>query len=362
MLIDKLSFHTLIEGVHEGWKEIPLHQRVTRAIGIIDCLEKKYGLGPDFDAMLDIVDSAHPLGCLAGKPGYTTTEFEKEKRVKGQPFMANQAIRTNHYLEVSILGDHLNDFILWTRRKIPSCPLEYGSSAFLISIATPEQHLLNIDRLGGQSPGTFNIMHRINTASMYFNTHTFWARGEYIIIPVVSAQKLRMPRRFVETVKHNNQCAPEDRIDIRNDFPLRSKESSPGYLYLAVPFDCYSRDRTVETFSIDGERILTPACDGVLTLFHGDPLVCTYASAINRDKCIRRGSWDVGLKALTPTVQRLVAEFVEVTDGWTARAFSDFPDEREAEMHVASAEKPLQASKRHAEGFFSEKVEKKQRN
>ncbi|KIY64771.1 hypothetical protein CYLTODRAFT_445779 [Cylindrobasidium torrendii FP15055 ss-10] len=317
MHIDKLSFHTLVDGIHEGWGRIPLHQRVARALEIIEGLEKKYGLGPDFDAMLDVVDSTRPLGCLAGTPGYETTDFE---RAKYQRHWGDQQTRIWNCLEVSILGN--KDFAFWSPRLLTTC--HYGGCAYLISVKTPVQHLLTIDRLGGQRPGTFNVMHRMNAAAMDCDTHIDWARGGYLIIPVVSAQKLRMPRRFVETVKHNKQCAPNDRINIHNDFPLRARDSSPGYLFLVIPL--HLRYKMTQLFSIDGEDYRAPACDGVLTLFHGDPLVCTYASAINKDKCTWSGKWDTAVETLTPTVKRLVDEFVEVTEGWTSGALAEFPD------------------------------------
>ncbi|KIY64781.1 hypothetical protein CYLTODRAFT_492847 [Cylindrobasidium torrendii FP15055 ss-10] len=359
MLIDKLSFHTLVDGVHDSYEDVPLHHRVARAIEIIECLEKKYGLGPDFDAMLDIVDSTHPLGCLAGKPGYTTTEFEKEKRVHYQRRRGDQATRMKNFYEMSLLG--YRDFITWNRTCYGegNTAQDSGICGYLLNLQTPTEHLLTVDRLGGQSPGTFDVKHRMNSANMSLVTHKLWVRGVYLLIPVVSAQKLRMPRRFVETVKHNKECAPKDRINIRNDFPLRSKESSPGYLYLAVDLYAYRKPRDW-LYLINGEMFWegTVTGDGCLTLFHGDPLVCTYASAINKDNSVRAGIWDVGLAALTPTVRRLVEEFVEVTEGWTSGALAESPDEYKAAIAEASEDsKPLQARKRHGGGFFSEKAQ-----
>lgn len=145
MSVDKLSFHTLVEGIHGPMLNISLHHRVLRTIEVIQCLEKKYGLGPDFDALLDIVDSAHPLGSLAGRPEYTTTAFEEEKRPKNQRNSGDRQTRTDNVIEVSIMGTR--DFMTWEEAFQKN---DSGICGYLINVKAARHHVCGVFTSSGQ--------------------------------------------------------------------------------------------------------------------------------------------------------------------------------------------------------------------
>ncbi|KIY68814.1 hypothetical protein CYLTODRAFT_489439 [Cylindrobasidium torrendii FP15055 ss-10] len=293
--------------------------RMRRAYDLFHFLNQKYGVDFSFanDLNTPILPNSIP-------PTQTTTyqlrEFETFPVLNGRPIRKASSVLAEIVTAKSFAGSKC----MFTFQDVIA---DVGHFVDIREYAPAMLH--RIDRLSGEAPGTFNTNHNQNLGNKSANVHKLWTSGKALLLAVSSPTDFSPPYRLREITAHNKECSPSERIKIYDWIPPTDAKTSPGQLYLFVPFG-WSRP-TIDLWTIESdEHFKAPVSDGILLLANCHPLLVSFGNARNRDRMKTSRTWNGFLDTLTPTILNAVQDFEQMVDGWTTDNIIETPTQYRA--------------------------------